>query len=194
MFKKSKGFTLIELLIVVAIIGILAALLIPNAMSALQKAKQKGTMKDIMTISTACMDYVTDNGVAPIVGAPCHGVYNTTDNFYHAMCPFYVKVLPAKDQWGNDFYVYSATNVEGQYGVTTTGTGTGGSGGDVLGVDDFIVASNGRNNIVSGPAYIANNPMQGFYTVNNMASFNNDLVTWNGSWIVGPITRAGGTT
>ncbi len=50
--NRQKGFTLIELLIVVAIIGIIAALLIPNFLDALQKAKQKRTVADMRNAGT----------------------------------------------------------------------------------------------------------------------------------------------
>ena len=43
--NRQRGFTLIELLIVVAIIGIIAAILIPNLIDALQKALAAGGVK-----------------------------------------------------------------------------------------------------------------------------------------------------
>jgi prepilin-type N-terminal cleavage/methylation domain-containing protein len=71
MFRRNrqKGFTLIELLIVVAIIGIIAAILIPNLLDALQKAKQKRTVADVRNTGTAWMSWLTDQVGAASAGA-----------------------------------------------------------------------------------------------------------------------------
>ena len=58
----KKGFTLIELLIVVAIIGILAAIAVPNFLNAQVRAKVARVQGDFRTIATALEMYRLDNG------------------------------------------------------------------------------------------------------------------------------------
>ncbi len=81
--RSEKGFTLIELLIVVAVIGIIAAILIPNLVDALQKAKQKSTVADIRNIGTAWMSWVTDMVSALTGELPFHEAHTEARTTSH---------------------------------------------------------------------------------------------------------------
>mgnify|MGYP006272019707 CR=1 FL=1 len=71
-FQKKQGFTLIELLIVVAIIGILAAIAVPNFLNAQMRAKLARVQADFRTIDTAMKSYQVDNNAfPPDPGGPC---------------------------------------------------------------------------------------------------------------------------
>ena len=110
--KRQQGFTLIELLIVVAIIGIIAAILIPNLLDALQKAKQKRSVADIRNTGTAWMSWLTDQVGAASAGAgktwngtetedtsyaELFGYLHPSDSF------FYMQEVPEEDGWKYDY-------------------------------------------------------------------------------------------
>ena len=102
--RKDSGFTLIELLIVVAIIGIIAAIAIPNLLNAIDRSKQKRTMADMRSIGTSCEEYSIDNNFYPVA---------TTQGDVSAIAanltPTYIKVVPTADGWNWPLQYGSAT-------------------------------------------------------------------------------------
>ena len=63
--RSKKGFTLIELLIVVAIIGILAAIAIPQFSAYRQKAYNSAALSDLKNSKTALESFYADNQTYP---------------------------------------------------------------------------------------------------------------------------------
>lgn len=61
---KKKGFTLIELIVVIAILGILAAILIPKFGGFTEKADKSACLADARTILTACNTIAAENPTA----------------------------------------------------------------------------------------------------------------------------------
>jgi hypothetical protein len=108
------------------------------------------------------------------------GPYASTD-FYTDLSPFYVKVLPTRDQWGTFYQAYCGLACEGIHGATNAGG------------DDFLIFSLGRDKLDNGFVFDDTNPEAGLFVVNQMVHFNYDLIMWNGSWIRAPRTAAAGS-
>ena len=128
--SAQKGFTLIELLIVIAIIGILASVLIPNLLDALQKAKQKRTLADMRITGTAMFSWLSDQ-----VGAAAAGQQATAVNLgdyqaigmtglHNALVPQYIEDIPQRDGWRYNYkYWLNVTSAAQSQQVMAIGSG-----------------------------------------------------------------------
>src|SRR6266568_8488956 len=151
MKRKQGGFTLIELLIVVAIIGILAAIAIPNLLTAMQRSKQKRTMADMRTIATAWEARATDMNRYNAAGVTIPSNVVTADTLGTYLSPTYVKTFPDKDGWGNAWQfltdqVMPAATAAQVYAIRSAGKNGAFdtlTGGATTNFDCDIVYSNG---------------------------------------------------
>jgi len=129
----ARGFTLIEILVVIVILGVLAALIVPNVISRPDEARATVAKSDIAAIMSALKLYRLDNqryptgeqGLAALVAKPEQPP--VPPNWKPGG---YLEKLP-KDPWGRP-YVYLNPGVRGEVEVMSFGADgqAGGSGPD----------------------------------------------------------------
>jgi general secretion pathway protein G len=131
----ERGFTLIEIMVVVIIIGLLAAVIVPQVMNRVDEARMTKAKSDLQSLETALTMYRLDNSKYPTTdqGLQALVVQPTDPSIRHWRVGGYLQRV-SKDPWGAEYqYVYPGTHGK-EYDLYTLGA-DGQPGGEGVNAD-----------------------------------------------------------
>jgi len=148
------------MLIAVAIIAILAAIAVPNLLTAINRARQKRTMADMRDISTAWESRATDVARYNAAGIVGISVPLTISDLSLMLTPTYMKVVPTRDGWSRPFACFMDQPANGGGSQQAT---------------QYAIVSAGRDGSFSSTTYTG-----------AFSSFDCDIIFANGAFISYP--------